>query len=131
MFKLMVICCALLAAPSALSATEFTRQVSSGKKALMRAYSNFNLSDCSAYKGTVTVVEKPRYGTLSTTTGPYKIDINRFTGQRSKCAGKTISGLNVLYVSQRGFRGTDTFTLRATYREGMLSATDRYTVEVR
>jgi hypothetical protein len=131
MMRLAVICCALLAVPSVLSATEFNRQVASGKKSLMRAYANFNINDCSGYHGTVTVVKKPEHGTLSTVAGPYTIDINRFTGQRSRCAGKTIPGLNVFYVSQRGYRGTDAFTLRATYREGVLSVVDQYTVEVR
>lgn len=123
--------CALALVATSAFADEFSRQARSGQRALMRAYANFNISDCSPVQGTVNVVTKPRHGTLSTVPGPYTIDVNRFTGQRSRCAGKTITGLNVYYVPERGYRGTDNFTLRAVYRAGAFSVLDSFSVEVR
>jgi hypothetical protein len=117
--------------PASLAASEFDREVQSGRRALMRSYGNFNIADCSGYRGTVTVVTKPSNGLLATRSGPYVIDINRFTGTRSKCAGRTIPGLHVYYTSRPGFRGVDRFTLRAVYREGLLSVNDNYSVSVR
>lgn len=112
-------------------ADDIQRSARPGQTSLMRQYANFDIRDCSPHSGKVNVVMGPANGTLSTAATPYVIDINRFTGTRSRCAGKRVIGLNVYYTPNRGFRGTDGFTVRAIYREGLFSATDRFTVDVR
>ena len=128
---LVLIVGAILGFSSQAAADDFQKSARSGQKSLMRQYANFNILDCSPHAGKVSVVKQPANGTLSTAAAPYIIDINRFTGTRSRCAGKRVIGLNVYYTPNRGFRGTDQFTVRAIYREGSFSATDRFTVEVR
>lgn len=122
---------ALSLASTPLSASQFNRDAQAGRATLMRSYANFNIADCSSYPGTVAVVTKPANGTLTQRPGPYVIDVNRFTGTRSRCAGKTIPGVHVYYMARPGFQGTDRFTLRAVYREGLLNVFDSYSVNVR
>jgi hypothetical protein len=114
-----------------LAAAEINRSVQSGKRGLMHEYANWHLANCTPYQGTVKVITKPANGTLVTTSGPYVININRFTGTRSNCAGKTITAFRVYYASKPGFRGKDNFVLEATYRAGLVVETDRFTVDVR
>jgi hypothetical protein len=121
----------LLFVPTELAAAEMSRSAQSGTRALMREYSNWHLSTCAPYPGTVKVITKPANGTLVTASGPYVINVNRFTGAQSNCAGKTVTALRVYYTSKPGFHGKDNFVLEATYRAGLVVAVDRFTVDVR
>ena len=121
----------LLFVPGELAAAEMTRSAQSGKRTLMHEYANWHLANCTPYPGTVKVITKPGNGTLVTASGPYVINMNRFTGTRSNCAGKTVTAFKVYYVSKPGFRGKDNFVLQATYRTGLVVETDRFTIDVR
>jgi hypothetical protein len=129
--RVSILCCILFCMPTSLVAAEFSLSAQLGKKTLMHEYANWHLLNCSPHPGTVTVVTKPSNGTLTTGTGPYVININRFTGTKSNCAGKRITAFRVYYASKPGFRGTDSFVVNATYRQGLVSEVDRYVVSVR
>jgi hypothetical protein len=65
--------------------------------------------DCKAVPVTVTITQQPTNGTISVTQATSTIpESTPRSGSIGPCAGKTVTGNQVKYRSNPGFRGTDT-----------------------
>jgi hypothetical protein len=65
--------------------------------------------DCKTVPITVTVTQQPTNGTISVAQGTSTIpESTPRSGSTGDCAGKTVTGNEVKYRSNPGFRGTDT-----------------------
>jgi hypothetical protein len=84
--------------------------------------------DCTSRSGIVRVVSKPQHGKLIPSVVDASIKQNRFNLSDTSCVGKTIKGFQVEYQSAPGYRGTDSFTIEATYEKRQ--ALDVYMITV-
>ncbi len=94
----------------------------------MHAYHSWG-SGCVARTGVVKVLTKPQHGKLTTRIVDSKVPRHRTRGATA-CFGKPIKAFQVDYTSRRGFRGTDSFKLEATFGSG-LREIDTYTITVK
>lgn len=61
-------------------------------------------------------LKKPRHGRITTRWTKRTIAGNQFGLGGEKCVGRDMYGLAVYYTPDPGFRGTDSYKLRWTYR---------------
>ena len=75
--------------------------------------------NCAARSSQVTITRKPANGTVSVVSAQSTIPAStpRF-GSTGKCAGKPVSGNQVMYRSNPGFHGTDTVSYDVVYGAG-------------
>ena len=127
--KLLTISCVLICcAPALASARPKNQAVASGQPTIVARYYTWN-SDCSARVGIATALSKLQHGTISKQFVSWQIGASRRKGGVDQCFGKPIEALAVVYKSQPGFHGTDSFVFDvnyAGYRE-----TDTFTISVR
>src|SRR5262245_44581793 len=90
------------------AAMEFARDALSGQPKAVWTYRNWN-DQCQETGGITRVVTRPQHGRLSNKRVSSSI-FNRYN-PRDPCAGKSIGGLQVIYTSDRGYRGTDQFMI--------------------
>jgi len=127
--KLLAIGCILICcAPTLASARPKNQAVASGQPTVVARYYTWN-SDCSARVGVATALSKPQHGTISKQFVSWQIGASRRRGGAvDQCFGKPIEALAVVYKSQPGFHGFDSFVFDvnyAGYRE-----TDTFTISV-
>ena len=90
----------------------------------MLAYEHAWDRDCNAQETKITFTKKPAHGTVSIATGASTIpDSVPRTGNTGRCAGKTISGNQVMYKSDPGFQGMDAVSYVVAYPNGRRSPT--------
>jgi hypothetical protein len=96
------------AAPAAAQTLELTRSARSGAESTIaqeRAWDR----NCNATPVTVTVTKNPSNGTISVASGVTSTipSSTPASGSTGACAGKSVTGNEVKYKSNVGFRGTD------------------------
>ena len=97
--------CVAMAAASEL---KLTREAKSGVDALI-AHERAWDRDCKAQPVTITMTQQPKNGTISVVPGTSTIPASTpETGSTGKCAGKTMTGKEIMYRSKAGFSGVDT-----------------------
>src|SRR5712692_2831854 len=85
-----------------------TRDAKSGVDSRI-AYERAWDRDCKALPVTVTITQQPKNGTVSVVQGTSTIPASTpGSGSTGGCAGKTVTGNEIVYRSNAGFRGTDT-----------------------
>jgi hypothetical protein len=94
-------------------AKDLSRTVSSGQTAEMVNYRSWN-NNCVSTTGVVKVLTKPQHGKLSTRIIDTTIGTPRIQ-RKVDCTGVPTKGFQVSYTSERGFHGTDSFSLDITW----------------
>lgn len=105
------------------------RTAPSGKTTRMITYKAWKRSDCSADIGVVKVVSKPAHGTLTPRPGVAATIGKNRVGRDNSCMGRPITGFQVDYRSNPGYRGTDTFVIETTFGKRSM-VVDTFTVTV-
>jgi hypothetical protein len=113
--------------PILATARPIDRTVISGQTTIVGRYYTWN-PDCSSAFGTVKVIAKPQHGTIANRLIDQQIGISRRLRAADQCFGKPIKALAVTYTSKAGYRGTDSFTLDATFRA--YRDVDTFTIKV-
>jgi hypothetical protein len=111
-------------------AAQFDLTATSGVKTRVHVYKSWK-TDCSANVGIVKLVSKPSHGKLETSAIDSTIGLSRHDPDRTRhCVGKSVPGFRIDYTSEPGFRGTDNFTIQATWGSRRIEV-DTYTINVR
>ncbi len=114
---------ALSVGPALAQELKLTRSAVSGADSLL-AYEHAWDRNCNAQETKITITKKPAHGTVSITTETSTIpDAVPRTGNTGSCAGKTISGNQVMYKSDPGFNGMDAVSYLVEYRNGRRAPT--------
>ncbi len=100
-----------------------TRTADSGVESLIAHERSWD-RNCNPRQSAVTITSKPTSGTVSVVLGTSTIPTStpRF-GSTGVCAGKTITGNQVMYKSKPGFHGVDTVTYGVVYGDGSRGST--------
>ncbi len=111
---------ALSVAPLAAAASEpllvVKKRTSSGHEGLVRGFAEFD-AECRLKRvQTITVVSPPAHGGVESRPGDVVIGPNWVGG--GDCEGTTLRGVNVYYVPQAGYTGTDGFIHDVGYSSG-------------
>jgi hypothetical protein len=97
---------------------KLTRNATSGVDSRI-AYERAWDRNCKALSSKVTVTQQPKNGTVSIVEGTSTIPASTpNSGSTSDCAGKTVTGNEVRYKSNAGFRGTDSVTYTVANENG-------------
>ncbi|HLH96518.1 MAG TPA: hypothetical protein VKW08_15485 [Xanthobacteraceae bacterium] len=100
-----------------------TRTAVSGMDSLL-AHEHAWDRNCNARETKITITKKPQHGAVSIVQGASTIpDSVPRTGNTGPCAGKTITGNEVLYKSADGFHGMDSLSYVVQYPDGQRSPT--------
>ncbi len=102
-------------------------QVASGKSKRVDAYLGWK-NDCSQMPINIDVVRKPRHGTLSHRFVTETIRKASIGGVRN-CYGKKVRALAIYYKSDRGYRGSDSLSVRISI--GGKPANYNYNIAIR
>jgi hypothetical protein len=127
MKALAVGCFLVCSVPGFAHAIAFNKTTPSGKAIQVHVYHSWNV-DCVSIAGVVKVLGKPAHGRIANHVVNSKITTDHM-GRPVRCAGTPIKALEVIYTPERGFRGTDNFTLDATWGSGEHDV-DTYTINV-
>jgi hypothetical protein len=114
------------------NAAELLETANSGQPTRLRRYFSFN-PDCTFKTISVDITANPQHGTLKPKFGDYTLPDVRTEGITQPlggCAGKVIRVVELYYTSEKGFRGKDTFSVKAT-APGYPSIVHDYIVEVK
>lgn len=114
--------------PSIAAGITFTREVASGYSKGVFTYRNWD-RQCQEIGGVTRVVTRPRHGMLTNLRVVSAVRSNRLN-PRDPCIGRSIGGLQVIYRSNPGYRGTDRFVIERTRPNGT-SDTDTFIMMVR
>ena len=105
-----------MVALAALSVAPLAAAASSGHEGLVRGFAEFD-AECRLKRvQTITVVSPPAHGGVESRPGDVVIGPNWVGG--GDCEGTTLRGVNVYYVPQAGYTGTDGFVLDVGYSSG-------------
>ncbi len=109
---------ALCVGPASAQEFKLARTAMSGLDSMI-AYEHAWDRNCNAQETKITFTKKPAHGTVSIATGTSTIpeSVPR-TGRTGVCAGKTISGNQVMYKSEPGFQGADAVSYVVVYPNG-------------
>lgn len=119
----------VLVTASAAHADAIFRKASSGKTTRMITYKSWKPGECTANVGVVKVVSKPAHGTLTPRPGVATTIGKNRVGNDDSCMGRAITGFQVDYKSDPGYRGTDSFVIETTYGKRSMTV-DAFTVTV-
>ena len=73
----------------------------------------------------VTITGQPAHGAVSVVSGESVIPLDTpRAGSTGRCAGQPITGDQIMYLSEPGFRGTDHVSWSVTYGSGPSARTD-------
>jgi hypothetical protein len=86
---------------------KLTRSAKSGVESGI-AYSRSWDRNCNALPNTVTITKQPMNGEVSVVQGVSTIPASTpASGESGNCAGKSVTGNQIMYKSKAGFQGTD------------------------
>ena len=89
---------------------KLTREAKSGVESRL-AWERAWDRDCKAVPVAVSITQQPKNGTVSAVQGTSQIPASTpRAGSTDECAGKTVTGNEIKYRSNTGFRGIDTVT---------------------
>ncbi|MCB1462413.1 MAG: hypothetical protein KDJ90_08295 [Nitratireductor sp.] len=124
LYSIFAVLFVVLATPAS---AEF-RNAGSGKTTWMDDYYGWG-NDCRPKVVNIDIVRKPAHGKISPRPKSGKIPRPKISSGGDHCVGRPLKGWSVFYTSQRGYRGTDSFTVRMSI--GGSSKLFNYTVNVR
>ena len=118
---------ALLAAGPVM-AEDFT--VPSGRATAVTSFSFYNGETCGSIQyPRISVSPEPMHGTVTTKRLRQKV-----TDKSSPCAGRMVNTIVIIYQSERGYRGSDSFGIQAIQSDPTFAAgamAESFTVKVR
>src|SRR5881227_3306417 len=120
---------ALLLTPAAAQAQHLTKTALSGKP-LKLNFSNVTNPDCSSVGETVVrLTQAPQHGKVTISKAS---DFPSFPkkNQRYACNKKQVAGTRTMYISERGYTGTDSAAIEIIFASGS-TARRSYTINVR
>jgi hypothetical protein len=122
---------ALVLIASAASAQEIrlTRPVPSGAESVLVDERAWN-AKCKPLGASITITSQPINGKVTIVPGVSIVPVGTQSGNVGRCAGKSISGNQIMYKSNAGFRGIDTLAYEVRYGNGK-SASTIITINVR
>jgi len=115
---------AIFTATSALAQEiKLTRSAESGVEALLVDERSWDAS-CKPLPTSVTITSQPGNGKVTVVPSVSIIAASApRSGSTGRCAGKSISGNQIMYRSHPGFRGTDTLAYKVMYGNGKNGST--------
>lgn len=105
---------ALAAAPVSTNAADLT--VPANRTTEIAFLNVYDAGQCASGGRPRIRLRQPEHGTITTRWTKRKITDNWFGLGGRKCVGRDMRGLAVYYTPDRGYRGTDDYSLRWTYR---------------
>jgi hypothetical protein len=106
-----------------------TKRVPSGQELVIYGHAGWNNTDCSPKEISEVHLEKaPEYGAVCARVANVTVR-QIFRGDRNRCLGRTVRGVQVVYVAQSSYAGPDDF--RYVVRSESLSWTVGVTIAVR
>jgi len=129
MQSMKLIFAAILLLPAMADAKEVAKTARSNVPTRVYTYFSWD-ENCQSTTGVVRLVSKPLNGQLKTSEVSETINKSRTTQQVSRCAGTSIRGFRVDYISNPGFRGEDHFKTEVNYKNKRPEI-DNFTVDVR
>ena len=111
-------------------ADSFQRMIFGGEETILHAYFTWDWRTCLPNIGTVKVLSYPKHGKLSHRIVYRTIWRVRFNHRISRCAGKRVKALAVIYRPDSGYAGIDTVALNVRYGNGT-QFIDAYQLDVR
>jgi hypothetical protein len=131
MFRSAVYCLAIWLAASGAglaAGMTFERDAASGQPKAVWIYRSWTPT-CQETGGVTKVVTRPQHGKLSNRRVIEPVRSNRYN-PRDPCIGKIIPGLQVIYTSAPGYRGTDKFVIERSLANGLVDV-DTFIMTVR
>lgn len=92
------------------------KRTTSGHEVVVRGFAEFDAACRLKHVQTITVASPPGHGAIESRPGDVVIGPN-WVGA-GHCEGTTLKGVNVYYVPQAGYSGTDRFVLEVGYSSG-------------
>jgi hypothetical protein len=121
----------LCAGPAFADELKLARSAKSGVESLIAHERLWDRRNCEALPTTVTITRTPTNGAVSVVEGTSKIPKSTpRSGSTGRCAGMPITGSQVMYRSNPGYRGIDTVSYDVVYGSGRKGST-RITITVR
>jgi hypothetical protein len=109
---------------------KLTRPAQSGVESLLANERSWD-RNCRPLATSVTITSQPSNGKVTVVQGVSTLPpTTPRSGSTGDCAGKSITGNQIMYQSNPGFRGTDTLAYRVTYGNGKSGSTT-LTINVR
>ena len=97
----------LIASDARAQEIRLTRPVQSGIESLLVDERSWD-AKCKPLGASITITNPPINGKVTVAPGVSVVPISTQPGSAGRCAGKSISGNQILYKSNTGFRGIDT-----------------------
>jgi hypothetical protein len=115
---------ALLIATGALAQEiKLTRSAASGIEMLLVDERSWD-ANCKPLATSVTIISQPSNGKVTVVPGASVIAVAAPpSGSKLQCAGKSMTGNQIMYRSNPGFRGTDTLAYKVLYANGKSGST--------
>jgi|GEM_PF-2313749 len=116
--KVIVLCMLAFAGVGAMNRSAsvdeaLARRTAPGREVLVRGFAEFD-GDCKLnHVQTIQVVEAPAHGRVVQRPGVVTVGEN-WVGSKS-CAGTKLDGVQVFYIPQEGFTGSDRFAMAVEY----------------
>ena len=92
------------------------KRTSSGHEVLVRGFAEFDAACRLKHGQTITIASQPGHGAVESRPGDVVIGPNWVGG--GHCEDTTLKGVNVCYVPQAGYTGTDRFVMDVGYSSG-------------
>jgi hypothetical protein len=109
---------------------KLTRPAQSGVESLLANERSWD-RNCNALATSVTITSRPSNGKVTVIQGVSILPpTTPRSGSTRDCAGKSVTGNQIMYRSNTGFRGTDTLAYKVTYGNGKSGSTT-ITINVR
>jgi hypothetical protein len=115
MKALIAVCISTCAFSTCALADNFNKTVVSGVSTVVAHYYDWEPTNCKSLTGTVTLLNKPQHGKLTTRYVDWVIDRSRYTGRTSVCAGTPVKAFQITYRSRPGYSGVDSFTVHVAF----------------
>jgi hypothetical protein len=119
----------LIASGASAQEIRLTRPVQSGAEAILVDERAWN-AKCKPLGASITITSQPINGKVTIVPGVSVVPISTQSGSAGRCGGKSVSGNQILYKSNAGFRGIDTLAYEVRYPNGK-SASTTITINVK
>ena len=104
----------VLALAHCAQAETISKSVPSGQSSKIDHFTGWN-DDCSFKSLNIDIVSKPSHGQVTSRIASGVIPPNAKTGSSGSCAGKPTKVLEVYYRPEKGFHGSDSFTVNMSF----------------
>jgi hypothetical protein len=119
----------LIASGASAQEIRLTRPVQSGAESVLVDERAWN-TKCKPLGASITITSQPINGKVTIVPRVSVVPVSTQSSSASRCAGKSISGNQIMYKSNAGFRGIDTLAYEVRYGKGK-SASTMITINVK